>query len=143
MRAFQRSRGQSGALQNDISGFSSSWITVFMGRKMGSLVSPAAQAQRAREGCPGVSDSAVFCCPSPPGAGDGLAPSLPGTAAPAQVTHRAAKNRAGEPLCEIKGFTGPGIPQELGLAPALCPAEHPEPGVPFPAGRTSHEQPPR
>lgn len=54
-----------------------------------------------------------------------------------------AKNRGGEPLLEVKGFMGTGIPQELGLAPALCPEEPPEAGVPFPAGRAAHEQPPR
>lgn len=46
-------------------------------------------------------------------------------------------------LLEIKAFMGTGIPQELGLAPALCPEEPPEAGVPFPAGRAAHEQPPR
>lgn len=87
---------------------------LFYGNTHGQPGVPCSSSSEGREGWPGLSGSAVFCCPSPPGAGHGLAPSLSGAAAPAQLPHRAAKTRGGEPLLEIEGFMGTGIPRNLG-----------------------------
>lgn len=146
MQVFQRSRGRFGALQNDISGNamgSAAAGSPFLWEHTWAAWCPLQLKLRRQGGMARALWLSSFLLSLPSWSRTWPGTFLVRSSSTCPATTQGCQNQGWWTSAWNRGFHGDRHPQELGLAPALCPVEPPKPGVTFPAGRAAHEQPPR